>query len=298
MNNRPLWLALLVLPPLIWAGNALVGRALVGAVTPFELAFWRWLIALVLLVPFTLRDVIAHRRVLLRHWPVVVTMGLCSVGGYNTFLYMAVQTTTAINATLVGASMPLMILILSAVWLGEKVRVAQMVGIAISVVGVLAVVTHGEIGRLLQLTFTPGDGLMLLSTLCWAVYSVMLRRYPLNVPGTTLLTVLIVVGLAAITPFYVWQRLHAPVLQVEPAVIGAILYTAILASLVAYYLWNRGVIAVGAATAGLYTYLIPLFTAVLAVLLLGESFRSYHAVGTVLIFAGVALATRRAPAKS
>lgn len=293
MNSRVVWLLLLVLPPLFWAGNALVGRAIVGLITPFELAFWRWLLALALLLPFTLRDIVAHRRVFREHWRVVVLMGLFSVAAYNTLLYMAVQTTTAINATLVGASMPLMILALGAVWLGETIRPAQALGIAVSITGVLAVVTHGDPARLLSLTFTPGDGLMLLASLSWAVYSVMLRRYPLPVAGTTLLAVLIAVGLAAITPFYIWQSLHAPVLVAGPAVFGAIAYTAIFASLLAYYFWNRGIAMVGAGTAGQYTYLIPLFTAVLAVLLLDEAFHWYHAMGGVLIFTGLGLATRR-----
>jgi EamA-like transporter family. len=294
VNARTRWLVLLVLPPLFWAGNALVGRAVIDLIAPLELAFWRWLLALALLLPFTLRDVIAHRRVLLARWKVVLSMGLFSVAAYNTLLYMAVQTTTAINATLVGAVMPLMILALGAAWLREPIRPAQALGIAVSVCGVLAVVTRGEPSRLLDLAFTPGDGLMLLASLSWAIYSVMLRRYPLAVPGSALLAVLMLVGLVAIAPLYAWQRLHAPVMAVGPEVCGAIVYTALFASLLAYYFWNRGVAAVGAAAAGQYAYLIPLFTALLAVPLLGEAFRWYHASGGVLIFAGLGLATRRA----
>lgn len=293
MNTRVLWLLLLTLPPLFWAGNALVGRAIVGQIAPFELAFWRWLLAFALLLPFTFRDVLAHRRLFLQNWKVVVLMGLFSVAAYNTLLYMAVQTTTAINATLVGASMPLMILMLGAVWLREAIRPAQGLGIAVSIAGVLTVVTRGDPAHLLNLTFTPGDGLMVLASLSWAVYSVMLRRYPLPVAGTTLLVVLIAVGLVAIIPFYVWQIVHAPVLVAGPAVFGAIAYTAVFASLLAYYFWNRGIAVVGAGTAGQYTYLIPLFTAALAVALLGEAFEWHHAVGGMLIFAGLGLATRR-----
>lgn len=293
MNNRARWLILLVLPPLFWAGNALVGRAAIGAIAPIELAFWRWVLALALLLPFTLRDVIRHRRLFLARWPVVVAMGLFSVAAYNTLLYMAVQTTTAINATLMGASMPLMMLVLGRVWLGEPIRRAQALGIVVSACGMVAVVSRGEPERLLGLALTPGDGLMLLATLSWAIYSVMLKRFALPVSGSTLLSVLILVGLTAIAPFHAWYAISHPALVVSMPVLAAIGYTAVFASLMAYYFWNRGVVVVGAATAGQYTYLIPLFTAVLAVLLIDEQFQWFHAVGGGLIFAGLGLANRR-----
>lgn len=293
MTSKRLWLGLLVVPPLLWAGNALVGRAVVGIVDPVELSFWRWLLALCVLLPFTLRHLLAYRYQLLRAWPVVVVMGVCSVGAYNTLLYIAVHTTTAINATLMGACMPLMILLLSRVWLGEAIRPAQAVGILVSACGMLAVVTRGDPGRLLALTLTPGDGLMVLATLAWAVYSVMLRRYPVPVPATTLLAALIVVGLLSLAPFFVWFAWHHPVASGGLVELGSVAYTGLLASLVAFYLWNRGVAMVGAAIAGQYSYLIPLFTALFAIPLLGEEFHWYHAAGGGLIFAGIALATRR-----
>ncbi|MCR6628740.1 MAG: DMT family transporter [Magnetospirillum sp.] len=293
MNERRVWLVLLVVPPLLWAGNALVGRAVVGTMDPIELSFWRWLLALAILLPFTVDRLLAHAPLLLRQWKVVAVMGVCSVSAYNTLLYMAMHTTTAINATLMGAVMPLMILLLGRLWLGDPIRPAQALGIAVSAFGMLAVVTRGEPGRLLDLALTPGDGLMILATLAWAVYSVMLRRFPLAVPGATLLTALIIVGLAALTPPFLWHAVTGPVRPVSGAMLAAIAYTGVFASLVAFYFWNRGVAAVGAATAGQYSYLIPLFTALLAIPLLGEEFHWYHALGGGLIFAGLFLATRR-----
>ena len=291
MTQRRVWLVLLVVPPLLWAGNALLGRAVVGLLDPIQLSFWRWLVALAALLPFTFRSLLAHRTVLLRHWRAVVVMGLCSVAAYNTLLYMAMHTTTAINATLMGACMPLMILLLGRIWLGTPIRAGQALGILVSAGGMLAVVTRGEPGRLLELALTPGDGLMVLATLAWAVYSVMLRRFPLPVPGATLLCAFVMVGLAGLAPLYLWQG--APLPAAEAPVAGAILYAGLFASLVAFYFWNRGVAAVGAATAGQYSYLIPLFTALAAIPLLGEEVRWYHALGGGLIFAGIFLATRQ-----
>ncbi|MEW5727959.1 MAG: DMT family transporter [Pseudomonadota bacterium] len=291
MTDRRRWLVLLLLPPLFWAGNALVGRAVVDEVSPVTLSFWRWVAALALILPFTGRGLAAHLPVLMAHWRVVVPLGLFSVAAYNTLLYLALQTTTAINATLVGTSLPLMVLVLARLWLDEPIRGRQAAGIAVSALGLVAVVAKGDAALLARLDFAPGDLLMLLATLSWSIYSVMLRKHPLPVPGFTLLAALIAVGVAAITPLYLWEAARGASLPSTPAALGAVAYTAVFASLAAYYFWNRGVAAVGAAVAGQFTYLIPLFTAVLAVALLGEEFRWFHAAGGALIFAGIALAT-------
>lgn len=291
MINRAL--LLLLLPPLFWAGNALLARATAGDLPPVALAFWRWVLAGCLILPFTGRDLWASRAILLRHWKPVLGLALTSVAAYNTLLYLAVQTTTAINATLVGTSLPIMVLLLARFWLGDPIRPLQALGMAVSILGLLAVVTRGEPSRLATLTLTPGDGLMLLASFSWAVYSVMLRRFPIPVRGFTLLSALIIVGWLMIVPFYLFELSLGYQVQVRPTTLAVIAYTAVCASLLAYYFWNMGVAAVGAPTAGLFANLIPLFTAILGVALLGETFAWYHALGAVLIFAGIALATKR-----
>lgn len=285
--------ALMVLPVLFWAGNALVGRATVGAVPPLALSFWRWALALVLILPFTFREIVEARAVLRAHWPRLVGMGLFSVAAYNTLLYLALQSTTAINAMLVAASLPVMILLLSRLWLAEPIRPRQLAGIVVSLSGVLAVIAEGDPGRLAAVGLTGGDGLVLLAVLSWAIYSVMLRRWQLPIGGLALLTVLIAVGVAFILPLYLWELAGGASIRPHWTAWAAIAYTAVFPSVAAYWLWNRGVAALGAAVAGQFTYLMPLFTAVLAVLLLDERFRWYHGAGGALIFAGIWLATAR-----
>lgn len=289
-NSRRLWLALLVLPSLFWAGNALIARATVGEIPPLALSFWRWVGALAIILPFTARDLLASRAMLWRYRHQVLWLGVLSVAVYNTLLYLAVQTTTAINATLVGTTLPLMVLLLGRFWLDEPIRPRQAFGIVVSALGLLAVIAKGEPARLLALGAAPGDGLMLLATLSWAVYSLMLKRFPVPLRPFTLLTALMAVGVVAILPLYGWELASGIGFAPTARSIGAILYTALFASVLAYYFWNEGVVTVGAATAGQYTYLIPLFAAVLAVLLLGEEFRWFHALGAALIFIGIALA--------
>nr|WP_283091869.1 DMT family transporter [Magnetospirillum sulfuroxidans] len=282
-----------MLPPLFWAGNALLARATAGDLPPVALAFWRWILALALILPFTGRDLWASRGILWRHWRPVLGMALTSVAAYNTLLYLAVQTTTAINATLVGTALPIMVLLLARLWLGDPIRPRQTLGMAVSIIGLLTVVTRGEPARLATLTLTPGDGLMLLASASWATYSVMLRRFPIPVRGFTLLTALIVLGWLMILPFYLFELSLGYTVHLRPMTLGVIAYTAVCASLLAYYFWNLGVASVGAPTAGLFANLIPLFTAILGVALLGETFAWFHALGGGLIFAGIALATMR-----
>ena len=284
-------LILLLLPPLFWAGNALLARATAGELPPVALAFWRWALALALILPFTGRDLWAHRHVLRAHGGAVLGLAFTSVTAYNTLLYLAVQTTTAINATLVGTALPVMVLLLARVWLKDPIVPRQMVGMALSLLGLLAVITRGDPARLATLTLTPGDGLMMLASASWATYSVMLRRFPIPVRGFTLLTALIVVGWLMIAPFYLLELALGHGMHARPLDLAVIAYTAVCASLLAYYFWNLGVATVGAPTAGLYANLIPLFTAILGVALLGETFAWVHAAGAALIFAGLALAT-------
>lgn len=297
MNHTTLWRLLLVLPPLFWAGNALVGRATVGEVPPIALSFWRWALALLILLPFTLRQVIAARHLLRANFGLLAVLGLTSVAAYNTLLYVALQTTAAINATLVATSLPVAILVLSRLWLAEPIRPAQVAGILVSLAGVLAVIAKGDPARLAALGFGGGDLLVLAAVLSWAVYTVLLRRHPLAVPGLALLTVLIAIGVVAILPLYLWELSTGAAIAPRWSAWAAIAYTAVFPSVLSYYFWNRGVGAVGAAVAGQYNYLMPLFTGVLAVPLLGEHFLWYHGLGGALIFGGIWLATARLGAR-
>lgn len=282
---------LMILPGLFWAGNALVGRATVGQLPPITLSFWRWAVALVIILPFTWRQVIEALPVLRTRWRLVLGMSLFSVTAYNTLLYLALQTTTAINATLVAASMPIMIVILAWIWLRDPIGLRQGIGIVISLMGVMAIIARGDVGRLLGLGLSGGDFLVLAAVLSWAVYSILYKRNPLPIGGLALLSVLIAVGTVAIFPLYLWELNSGAVMDLRWTSLAAIVYTAVFPSLLAYHFWNLGVVALGAGVAGQYTYLTPLFTAILAVFLLDEPFLWFHWLGGGLTFAGLWLTT-------
>ncbi|WP_019643963.1 DMT family transporter [Novispirillum itersonii] len=285
---------MMVIPPLLWAGNAVVGRLAMAQMSPYALSFWRWSFALLLLLPFTLRSTLAHWGVIRANALHLISLGVLSVGAYNTLLYMALQTSTAVNVTLVGAVMPLVILLLSRILLGEALTVWRVAGLAASFFGVAVVLARGDLSRLTALDLHRGDGLMLLAVLAWSVFSVRMKARPLGLPPMVFLTVQMLTGLWVAVGAYLWDLgTGGGQVPMTLEALSMIAYTAIFASLVAFLAWNRGIVRLGANLSGFYVNLIPVFTAVLAVPVLGEPLQAYHFIGMGLIFAGIGLAAVR-----
>ncbi|TBU97343.1 DMT family transporter [Stutzerimonas kirkiae] len=295
LSRQGLAFAGLVLAILLWSGNALVGRAYHEDIPPLSLSFWRWSLASALLLPFVARSIWRHRQALLAAgWrlPVLAAVGIAS---YNSLLYTAAQSTPAINLTLVGTCLPLATFVGAGVLLGEWPARRAWVGLVVALLGLCYLISRGSLEVLTSLSFAGGDLIMLLAVLVWATYTLLLRRWRryLTVPPLTLLGVLMLLGLPCILPFYLLELSLRGGFAVTPGNLAAIAYTAVFASLVAYLAWNHGVSVLGAAAASLTNYLMPVFTALLGWVLLGEPLQSYHLVGGGLIFAGL-LATRRA----
>lgn len=292
-SSRQLAMAGLVLTTLFWAGNALVARGTSESIPPFALSFWRWLIPTIYLLPFTIKAVIRYQATLREHWLEVIGLAFFSVGAYNTILYLAAQSTGAINIALVSSTMPLMIVLLSALILRIIPGRLQMTGLILAFCGVLVILTRGSIDTLLDVNFNPGDLLMILSISSWALYSVLLKRWPLDIPLFPLLCVLITLGTPMILPFYLWELQSEGGFAVNMPNLAALLYVGTLPSVAAYFLWNNGVKTLGPGTTGLFAYLIPVFAALIGVPVLGESIHAYHAAGGGLVLAGLIASSRQ-----
>ncbi len=284
----------LLIAVLCWSGNALVGRAFHDSIPPLSLSFWRWVLATSLLLPFVAKGIWTHRATLrAAGWrlPVLAAMGIAS---YNSLLYTAAQSTEAINLTLVNTCLPLATFIGAGFLLGEWPLRRAWFGMAVAAGGLLYLISRGSWQTFASLSFQRGDLIMLLAVLAWALYTLLLRRWArhLLVPPLVLLGVLMLLGLPLILPFYLLELGRVGGFAATPANLGAIGYTAVFASLVAYVGWNHGVKIVGAGRAAMVMYLMPVFTALLGWLLLGEALRTFHWIGGALIFAGLLLATR------
>ncbi|WP_445939611.1 DMT family transporter [Pseudomonas sp.] len=288
-------LAGLLLATPCWSGNALVARAFAGEIPPFALSFWRWSLALVLLLPFVAKPLWQHRAALrTAGWRLLLLAGV-GIAGYNSLLYAAAQTTAAINITLVNTCLPLMTFIGAGLLLGEWPHRRAWWGMAVAAGGLLVLISKGSWASLSGLAFNKGDLIMLLAVADWALYSLLLRRwasYLLPIPPLALLGVLMLLGVPLILPFYLYELAQGAHFNLTAENMAAISYTAIFASLLAYLAWNHAIRVLGAAKAALSNYLMPVFTAILGWLLLGEGLQSYHWLGAVLIFAGLLLGTQ------
>lgn len=281
----------LVLTMALWAGNHILGRWASGNIPPMTLSFLRWTLAALVMFPFAYRSIRTDWPVIRQGWPRVLLLGFMGSGIYNTLQYIALTDTTATNAAILNSWGPILIVLAGAALFRDKLRANQLTGMAVSLMGVAVVVLHGEFARIATLSFNRGDLVMLFATGVWALYTTLLRTRP---QISTLSFAGITYAIAAVVnlPLAGWEYAHGQVMEVNPQTIAAVLYAGILASLVAYFLYARGVEIIGANRTGVFIHLIPLFTSVLAMVLLGEQPALYHAAGFGLILTGVFIAQR------
>lgn len=279
---------LMILPPLLWAGNATIARAIADQIPPLALSFWRWAIALIILLPLTWRQTYRDRAMIKQHWRSIVVLALLGIACFNTLLYTAAHTTTAINMSLTQSIMPVFIVLISFFLFGERISWRQFCAVILCTLGAGYIIIRGDFSHLTGLRFVKGDLIMLLAVLIYALYSVLLRYRPAIHP-LSFLTVTFAIGATLLLPLYLYKAASAPPWALSPTLLTCLLYVAICPSIIAYLVWNRGVQEIGASRTGLYINLLPLFTALLAVILLGEHFQHFHSTGIVLIASGLLL---------
>jgi drug/metabolite transporter (DMT)-like permease len=287
--------ALLALANLLWSGNWIAGRALRDIFEPVELNFWRWVVATLVLAPFALGGLRGKAALLRRHASMLLLLALTGVAVFQSLVYLGLRSTTAVNAVLLNASMPMFMLMCSWIIERERASLRQVAGMLVSLAGILVILSRGEPASLLQLELRGGDFWILLAMPVWGVYSVLLRRRPAGLDGVAFLFVISAAGTLMLAPAAALVPQGLLRWPGEAAALG-VLYMGIGASVLAFFFWNRGVAAVGANAAGFTVHLLPAFGTVLAILFLGEAFAGFHAAGIAIILAGVVLATWRGSA--
>jgi drug/metabolite transporter (DMT)-like permease len=293
----PSTLVLLTLPPLLWAGNSMVGRWIHEQVPPMTLNLLRWALAFLILLPLAHR-VLRPGSVLWPLWRRMAVLGLLSIGAYNTLQYLALQTSTPINVTLVASSLPVWMLIMGRLFHAEPVRGRQIAGALLSIAGVLVVLSRGEWEVLTQFRLVPGDGYVLLATMAWAVYSWMLARpvEPAELRGDwaafLMGQVLFGLGWSALFAGAEWALTPAHIAWSWP-VAAAIAFIAVGPAVVSYRCWGAGIQRVGPQMAGFFSNLTPLFAALMSTYFLNEAPRLYHLLAFVLIVGGIVVSSKR-----
>jgi len=285
---------LLTLTTLFWSGNFVIGRAMKNSIPPIGLAFWRWALALVILIPFSIPHLREQWPVLRLNWRWLTIFGVLGVSCFNTFVYIGLHSTTATNALIINSVIPVLIVLLSRLLAATPVSGRQAIGITISLCGVLTIISRAEPDVFLALTVNSGDVWILLAVISWAFYTFLLRHRPADLHPLSFLTSIIAIGLMPLSILYAWELSQGGRFELNPANIISILYVALFPSVLAFIFWNQSVREVGPNKAGLFLYLMPVFGAILSAVFLGESIRSFHLVGMALIFSGIHLTTRSA----
>lgn len=284
---------LLVLATILWGGNFVIGRAVTGEIPPFTLALLRWCLAFLVFFPIAFKYVKRDWLNIKQHWPIVIVLSFTGVASFNTLVYIGVYYTTSINASLMNSLTPIFLYILSFVFLKIKVTRNQMIGTAISLTGVLFILTKGSFENLINFKFNIGDLIVIVAILCWSIYSLLVKQYSDRLPGFSTFLVSIGIGAIMLIPFSAYEiaTLESPIVW-SGKIIGAILFLGIFASIVAFLSWNRGVVAIGANRAGIFLNLIPVFATIFATIFIGEQLYLAQIIGGLAVIGGVILTNR------
>jgi drug/metabolite transporter (DMT)-like permease len=279
---------LLSLTSFFWALNWVLARDVRFDVGPNVTALGRWLVALVIILPLAA----PHLK---RDWPqikgnagVLILLSLTGAGGYNALSYAGVKITTALNAMLLNATVPFFIMGLSWLFLRERLSLRQVAGLGVSFAGALWIIGEGDLGRLAALQFNRGDLLVLTAMLCWATYTIIVKRHPVTIHLFSFVAVLSVTAVLALLPLSVYEA-ASQVPHITPRVVAVCLYMGIGPSILCYVFWSKGIAAIGPSRTGLFLYLVPVFGAVLSSVILGEHLALFHVVGFALVLLGLAV---------
>jgi drug/metabolite transporter (DMT)-like permease len=291
------WLAYLMLTMtmLMWSGNFIIGRGLRDILSPASFSLWRWLMTALLIVPFSWPHLKRQWPIMLRHWRILLLLSILMVSIGNTLTYYSLESTTAINAALVNAIQPVVMVLVA--WLLDRDAVTplQGVGITLSLFGVVMVVSRADIDAILALRFNIGDLWMFLAVISFSFYAVIHRRAPRDVHPLCLLQTIALVGAIGVIPTYVGEWIAGTArLSVTIEAVAAIFYISFFASFIAILFWNKGLSMIGPGRAGVFIYLLPVFSSILSIVLLDEHVRPYHLVGFAFIVAGIYVTTRLA----
>jgi drug/metabolite transporter (DMT)-like permease len=275
----------------IWSWNFIIARGISESIPPVALSFFRWNTAFIVISPFSLKIFLKERNAVKKNSGYILLMAFLGVTLFNTLIYIAGHTTTAINMTLIAISSPVIVILISHFILKEKTPLSGWAGVAITLAGVVLLICRGSISVLLNLSFSTGDIFMISSSIVFAIYSLLLRRKPEGIGNMTFLFSTFGAGSAMLLPLFILEHSFYPGLTFTPQVIISILYAGIFASIAGFFLWNRAVEIIGAPKAGMIYYTLPLFSSTWAFLFLGEEFRLIHLISMVMIISGIITAT-------
>tara|TARA_B100000212_G_C27351659_1_gene523921 strand:+ start:390 stop:1277 length:888 start_codon:yes stop_codon:yes gene_type:complete len=284
----------LTLCTLFWSGNFIVGKvATLFEIPPLTLNFYRWFLAFLILCPFTLKGVIMNYEEIKKNLLVLVIMGFTSISVFNSVVYYSLNYTQVLNGVLMISTIPVFIIFFSGLFKTESIRIYQIIGVVISLLGVISIITKLDLSLLLSLKLNKGDLWMLVAMISWTTYSLLLGKKKVKLEPFIFLQTIIIIGLLFLFPMYLAEVLVGKKINFNFPVLMTIGYVVFFAGIGAYTFWNAAIKLIGPSRSGVFLHLMPIFSSLMAVFLLGEQFSFHHIVGTLLIISGILLSSKK-----
>ena len=284
----------LVCATLFWAGNFIVGKtASINEIPPISLNFYRWLVAWLILLPFTFRELIKKKNYILNNIGFFIVLGITAVTIFNSALFYSLKFTQVISGVLMISTVPVMIIFISSLLKIEKTNFFQIIGVGLSLTGVLFIITKADIGLLKNLDFNRGDLIMIIAMLSWATYSALLKKKKYELSQISLLQVVISFGVIFLIPLYFIDMNMDNSIKLEKPFFLTLTYVVLFPGLASFFFWIKGVALIGANRSGVFLHLMPIFGAVMAMIIFDEKFMFYHFLGAAFIITGITLSNKK-----
>ena len=294
MSKKYLAYLLLTLSVLFWAGNFIVGKfATLFEIPPLTLNVLRWLSVWIILMPFTYKEIYNNLPDIKRKWLVISFMGIITISTFNSVVYYALNHTQIINAVLVLASIPAATIILSSLMKIEKTNIFQLFGLFLSIVGIGSIISNGDIQKIISLNFNKGDVWMLVCVITWSLYSTLLKKNRFKYSQFTLIQLMVSAGLIFLIPQLFYEQSIGLVVNFNKSFFFILFYVVAFPAIAAYYCWQKGVEIIGPNRSSMFIQLMPLFSAIMAIIIFNEKFELYHFTGAAFIVSGIYLSNRR-----
>jgi drug/metabolite transporter (DMT)-like permease len=294
VSNKYLAYSLLVLASLFWSGNFIVGKfATLFEIPPLTLNVFRWITVWIILIPFTYKEIYINLPYIRKNFLIIGCMGVITISTFNSVVYVALNYTQVINAVLVLAAIPAATIVLSSLMKIEKTNFFQIFGLILSIVGIGAIISNGDIQRIISLSFNKGDLWMLVCVLTWALYSTLLKKNKFKFSQFTLIQLMVSFGLLFLIPQYFYEKSIGLEVNFNKAFFLILFYVVIFPAIAAYYCWQKGVEIIGPNRASMFIQLMPLFSAIMAIIIFKEKFELYHFAGAAFIVSGIYLSNKK-----
>ena len=294
MSNKYFAYILLVLATLFWSGNFIVGKfATLFQIPPLSLNVFRWISVWLILIPFTYKEIYNNLPSIKKNWLVISFMGVITISTFNSVVYFALNYTQVINAVLVLAAIPAATIVLSSLMRIEKTNIFQIFGLFLSIIGIGAIISNGDFQKIISLNFNKGDLWMLVCVFTWSLYSTLLKKHKFKISQFTLIQLMVSVGVLFLIPQFFYEKSIGLEINFNKAFFLILFYVVVFPAIAAYYCWQKGIEIIGPNRASMFIQLMPLFSAVMAIVIFKEKFELYHFTGAAFIVSGIYLSNKK-----